>query len=131
MKKLFILFLVASSLILYGCKEIKVTYSESGSTIDMVVGQVLKVELPSNASSGNTWRKIMYNDSIIVKTGKPNYMLADDRIGSAGVYYYRFKTIGPGTTKLVMEYGSKYDDDKKTLKTFDITIVVHENKKKN
>ena len=114
--------------VLYGCKEIKVTFAESGSTIDMIVGQTLKVELPANASSGNTWRKIMYNDSIIVKSGKPNYMLADDRIGSPGVYYYRFKTIGQGKTKLIMEYGNKYDDDKKALKTFEITLIVHENK---
>ncbi|NQU34526.1 MAG: protease inhibitor I42 family protein, partial [Bacteroidetes bacterium] len=112
--------------LLYACKEIKVTYSDSGSTIDMVAGQILKIELPANASSGNTWRKIVYDDSVIVKAGKPNYMLSDDRLGSPGVYYYRFKTVGPGTSKLTMEYGSKYDDDKKAVKVFEITIIVHE-----
>ena len=126
MKKLFLFIVIISVPVLYGCKEIKVTYAKSGSTIDMVVGQILKVELPANASSGNTWRRIAYDDTVIVKSGKPNYMLADDRIGSAGVYYYKFKTVGSGTTKLLMEYGSKYDNDKKAVKNFEITITVHE-----
>ncbi len=126
MNKLLLLSLLCIAAILYGCKEKKVTYTESGTSIDLIIGQILKVELPANASSGNTWRKIAYEDSVIVSKGKPNYMLADDRIGSAGVYYYQFKAIGTGTSILYMEYGSKYDDDKKPVKTFEITVVVHD-----
>lgn len=126
MKRLLIICTIVIIPVFFGCKEKKVSYNESGSTIDLVIGQTLKVELPANASSGNTWRKIAYNDSILVRKGKPNYVLADDRIGSAGVYYYRFKAIAPGTSKLLMEYGSKYDDDKKPVKVFEINVVVHE-----
>jgi len=126
MKRIFLIALIAIIPMLIGCKEKKVSYSDSGNTIDLAVGQILKVELPANASSGNTWRKIAYEDSVLIRKGKPNYMLADDRIGSAGVYYYRFKAIGPGTSKLLMEYGSKYDDDKKPSKVFEITVNVHE-----
>ncbi len=125
MKKFFIVVLLISIATIYSCKEKKVTYAESGSTIELAVGQILKIELPANASSGNTWRKIAYEDSILARNGKPNYMLADDRIGTAGVYYYKFKAVGPGTSKLLMEYGSKYDDDKKAVKIFELTVVVH------
>ncbi len=114
------------STVLLSCKELSVKYSDSGSSVDMVVGQVVKIELPANASTGNTWRKIMYNDSVIVKSGKPNYMLGDDRIGSAGVYYYRFEAVNAGTTELIMEYGSKFDDKKEALKIFTLNINVHE-----
>ncbi len=31
----------------------------------------------------------------------------------------------PDTTSLHMEFGHKYDSDKKTTKTFDLKIVVH------
>lgn len=125
MKRFFIIALMILIPIIYACKEKKVTYSESGSTIDLAVGQILKLELPANASSGNTWRKIAYEDSVLARNGKPNYLLADDRIGSAGVYYYKFKAIGPGTSKLLMEYGSKYDDEKKPVKIFELTVNVH------
>lgn len=128
MKKIIILSLIISLPLIYSCKEKKVTYAQSGSTIDLVVGQLLKIELPANASSGNTWRKIAYEDTVLARKGKPNYMLADDKIGSAGVYYYRFSAVGAGTSKLLMEYGSKYDDAKKPSKIFEITVVVHATK---
>ena len=114
---------------LTACKEIKVDYSYNGKTVDIEMGQVLKIELPSNASSGNTWRKTIYNDSVLVRSGKPNYVLGDDGIGSAGKYYFKFKPIASGTAKIYMEYGNKYDYSKDPLKTFELTVVVHNPKK--
>ena len=125
MKRLIILLAVAL-IPLFGCKERKVTMADNGSTIDLVVGQVLKVELPSDASSGNTWRTFAYEDSVIIRKGKPNYMLGNDGIGGSGVYYFRFKAIGPGTSKLYMEYGNKFGDEEKPLRTFEITLNVHD-----
>ncbi len=124
MKKIFLLLIVLSIPFHYACREIKVTYSESGKTVHMAVDQILKVELPGNTSTGNDWRQIAYNDSVIIRQGKPNYMLADDRMGSPGVYYFRFKAIAAGSSKLVMEYGSKYDSKKEALKTFELDIVI-------
>lgn len=125
MNKLVYLLLICVIPTMYSCKEKKVTYADNGKVIDLVVGQVLKIELPANTSTGNTWRRIAYNDSVIIKKGKPNYMLGDDRIGSPGVYYYRFTAIAEGKSVLQMEYGSKYDDKKPALKNFEITVVVH------
>lgn len=69
----------------YGCKQKLITYADSGSTVYLKVDQILKVELPGNTSTGNDWRKVAYDDNVILRKGKPNYMLGDDRIGSAGV----------------------------------------------
>lgn len=126
MKRFLLLFVIITIPLFYGCREILVKYSDNGETVHMVIDQVLKVELPGNASSGNDWRKIAYEDSVIIRSGKPNYLLGDDRVGSAGVYYFRYKAIGAGTSKLYMEYGSKYDSHKKPVKTFEITVIVHE-----
>ena len=108
----------------YGCKEKLVRYSDSGATVHLKADQILKVELPGNTSTGNDWRKVAYDDNVIIKKGKPNYMLADDRIGSAGVYYFKFRAVAPGVTKLYMEYGSKYDDEKEPVKIFELEVVV-------
>lgn len=128
MKKSIFVFAILIILAFTGCKEIQVKYADSGKTINMVMGQLLKIELPSNASSGNTWRQIAYEDSVLAKSGKPNYVLGDEGIGAAGQYNYRFKTIGTGISKIYMEYGSKYDYSKKPLKIFELTIVVHDKK---
>jgi predicted secreted protein len=92
----------------------------------MTIDQILKIELPGDATSGKDWRKIAYADSLIVKSGKPNYMLGDGGGGSPGVYYFRFKAIAAGTSQLYLEYGSKYDSDENPTKKFEITVVVHE-----
>lgn len=110
--------------IMMGCKELVVTYADSGTTVHLAVDQILKVELPANASTGNNWRKISYNDTVLIKMGKPNYVLSDDRDGAAGKIYYRFKGLAPGTCKLTMEYGSKYDSSKEPVKIFELDVNV-------
>ena len=90
----------------------------------MVVDQILKVELPGDATSGNDWRRIAYEDSVIVRSGRTNYLLGDGA-DSPGIYYFRFKALAEGTSKLIMEYGSKYDSDEKPVKLFEITVIVH------
>jgi len=124
MKKYLILLLIALLPVLYGCKEITVKYEDSGKTIHLMVDQILKVHLPSNASSGNDWRKTAYDDKIINRLGKPNYMLGDGSTGSPGITMFRFKGMEAGETKLFMEYGNKYDSDKEALKVFELTIIV-------
>jgi len=124
MKNIFIILLILMLPFQYGCKEKLVRYTDSGSTVHLKVDQVLKVELPGNTSTGNDWRRVAYDDNVIIKKGKPNYMLADDRIGSAGVYYFKFRAVAPGVTKLYMEYGSKYDDEKEPLKIFELEVIV-------
>jgi len=107
-----------------GCKELVVKMADSGTTVHLAVDQILKIELPGNASTGNNWRKIVYTDSVMVKMGKQNYVLSDERDGSAGVYYFRFKGLAPGTGKIYMEYGSKFDSSKEPLKVFELEVVV-------
>ncbi len=124
MRKYLIIFFIATMIFQYGCKEKLVTYADSGSTVYLKVDQILKVELPGNTSTGNDWRKVTYDDNVILKNGKPNYVLSDERVGSAGVYYFKFRAIAPGVSKLYMEYGSKYDSTKEAIKTFELEVVV-------
>ena len=107
----------------YACKEKIVRYSDSGKTINLVVGQVLKLELPGDATSGSDWRKLTYNDSVLIRKGKPNYMLGSSN-SMPGVYYYRFTAINAGTSKVIMEYGDKFDDDEPATKIFEIEVHV-------
>ncbi len=124
MRNVFIALLLLSIPLMYGCKEKLVTYEDSGTTVHLKAGDVLKVALPGNASTGNDWRKMTYDDQVIVKKGKPNYVLSDDRVGSPGTYYFKFGALAQGETKLFMEFGSKYDDSKDPVKTFELNIIV-------
>ncbi len=127
MKRLLLFSAIISLPLFYGCRELLIKYSDNGTTVNMVVDQILKVELPGDAASGNDWRKIAYEDTVIVRSGRTNYLLGDGT-DSPGIYYFRFKALAAGTSKLIMEYGSKYDSDEKPVKIFEITVVVHEKK---
>lgn len=126
MKRFIFLLLIASLPLYYSCKEKKVTYADNGKTIHLAVNQILRIELPGNASTGNDWRKMEYNDSVIIRKGKGNYMLADTdpMMGNSGIYHFKFLAINPGTSKLYMEYGNKYKYDKAPVKTYELEIVV-------
>jgi len=124
MKKLLIIGLILITGVFYGCREKYITYDNNGETIHLMVDQVLKVALPSNASTGNDWRKTAYDDKIIDRLGKPNYMLSDGRTGSPGVTNFRFKAIKEGESKLYLEYGNKYKSEKEPEKIFEVTVIV-------
>jgi predicted secreted protein len=126
MKNHFWLLLTISLIFLYSCKEKIVRYSDSGKEIEMAVGQVLKIELPGDAASGSDWRKMAYNDAVLIRKGKSNYMLSNSS-SYPGVYYFRFTAINPGKSRIEMEYGSKYDDQKAPTRTFvlDVTVLPH------
>jgi inhibitor of cysteine peptidase len=124
MKKYLLVVFLATLVFQYGCKEKVITYADSGTTVQLKSGQALIVELSGNPSTGNDWRKIIYDDQVIMEDGKRDYKLDDDKIGSGGVYQYHFKALAPGKTKLFMEYGPKYDNQKEALKIFEIEVVV-------
>jgi predicted secreted protein len=125
MKKFLLFIIVASIPIFYSCDEKSVAYEDSGKTIELFPGQYLKVVLPANASTGNIWRKSFYDNKIIGRSGKPNYMLGDDgAIGSSATMTFRFKALKEGKTTLKMLYGNRFDEQAKPLKEFILEIVV-------
>jgi predicted secreted protein len=89
-----------------------------------VVDQILKVQLPGDAASGSDWRQMAYNDSVIIRKGKSNYMLGDGSTSDPGIYIFRFVAKAPGKSKLLMEYGDKYDSDEAATRKFELDIIV-------
>jgi len=126
MKKLLTAVLMIMLVLQFGCKEKRITYADSGSTVYLKVNQPMIIELPGNPSTGNSWRSLEFDENIILKTDDAVFTPNDERIGSPGVYQFTFKAISPGTTKLFMEFGPRYDEEKEALKTFDLEVVVHD-----
>jgi predicted secreted protein len=51
-------------------------------------------------------------------------MLGDGTSSEPGLYTFRFTAIAPGKSKLVMEYGHKYETDEPATRKFELDIVV-------
>lgn len=67
-----------------------------------------------------------YNESVMIQKGKGNYMLSDGdpMMGESGIYHFKFLSINPGKTKLYMEYGNKFKNEKPAVKTYELDIVI-------
>jgi len=128
--RLTFIFLVLSLALLYGCKEKLIKYENSGNTYHVQVDDIIKLQLPGDPSTGNSWRKIFYIDSVIIRAGKKDYKIGDEITGDGGFYYYRFMAIAPGKSAIRMEYGNRFDSKKKTIKYFEITVIVEDLEKK-
>jgi len=125
MKQLSIILLISIIPIFMGCNEIIFSMNDSGKTITVDPGTVIKINLVSNRSTGNSWRTINYNHEIIAQQGEPEYKKSSSNmVGAAGSVSYTFKTLKSGTTNLSMLYGSFSDPDKEPVKKFDLKIVV-------
>ncbi len=116
--------------LLYGCKEKLVKYENSGNTYNVQVDDIIKLQLPGDPSTGNAWRKIFYNDSVLTRVGKKDYKIGDELNGDGGFYYYRFRAIAPGKSTIKMEYGNRFESKKKAIKYFEITVIVEDLEKK-
>ena len=125
MKQLSIILLISIMPIFMGCNEIILSMNDSGKTITVDPGTVIKINLVSNSSTGNSWRTIDYNHEIIAQQGEPVMKRnKSNLIGAAGSVNYSFKALKSGTTNLSMLYGSSINTDKEPVKKFELKIVV-------
>jgi len=126
MRKLFFLLIAIAMPMAYACKEKKITFENNGETIHLTVNQLLLIELPGDENSDSSWRKIEFNNSVLINKGNGNYTLSEKNylLEEQGVYNFRFLAINPGSSRLYMEYGNKNKPKEAPLKTFEIEVVV-------
>ena len=129
---LLVFFLVITTIpFLYGCIQKLVKYEDSGKTFHLLVDDIIKLQLPGDPTTGNAWRKIFYNDSVLIRVGKKNYQIGDEVSGEGGFYYYKFRAVAPGKSVIKMEYGNRFDSKKKSLKNFEINVIVDDENNNN
>jgi predicted secreted protein len=121
----FILLLTVIPLFFMGCKEINLTIENSGQTVKVSKGTIINVELVSNQSTGNIWRKVRFDEDVLMLTGEPTYQKdKSGRMGAPGKVLYIFKAVGTGETDILMEYGAAYDKEKAPVKQFNLKVIV-------
>ena len=101
----------------------EVLESESGSTFNPYIGDVLRVSLPENPATGYVWR---------IKTTSESITLFDETwdnnievIGSKGIHNFEFTVDKPGNMTLLIDYYRAWIPDT-ILRSFKINIAVQD-----
>lgn len=108
-----------------------VTEAENGSTVNIGAGDRLRVELPSNPSTGYSWQTMELNSWVLARTKRPVYtphgVVGTDgqrRVGSGGTLTLEYEAIGAGTSTVKVAYSRPWETNGAPAKTFQLTVVV-------
>lgn len=107
---------------------VTVTESENGSTVNIGTGDRLRVELPSNPSTGYSWQTMELNSWVLARTKRPeDWVVGADRqrmVGSGGKLTLEYEAIGAGTSPVKIAYSRPWETNAAPAKTFQLTVVV-------
>ena len=99
--------------------------SYNGRTIDLRVGDGVKVALAENPSTGYKWEFlsrpepvcVIVNDAYVANT-------AIGTVGSGGVHHWEFRAVGEGTSTVSLAYRRPWEKDAAPAQTFTLTLAV-------
>ncbi len=96
-----------------------------GRTIELTVGQTHTITLPSNPTTGYRWQLIAPFDEGILKLSGSEYKKPDSKLlGAGGHELWTFQAVGPGKTRIVMEYVRPWEKDGKAARTASFSVIV-------
>lgn len=125
---LFVTFLAAGMLAACGGETKPSVYTEadSGSTVEVAVGDSFTVCLRENPSTGYSWREEhsagleLLSDRLLEPTPSPS----PGMVGVPGTREFVFRAATAGTQSVSAVYARPWDEDATGRKTFSLTIDV-------
>jgi inhibitor of cysteine peptidase len=83
----------------------KLTEADNGKPVTLSVDQTLSLTLPSNPSTGYSWKITSDDRAVLVPLGEPQFNVSGTpRPGAGGTETFNFKAVAPGTTTLTLVY---------------------------
>ncbi|MDP8298876.1 MAG: protease inhibitor I42 family protein [Candidatus Tantalella remota] len=113
---------------LVGCgtgKDVSICV-EGNRMTDINRGQLLKIELEANATTGYIWElSDSVNKGVLNRVGKYRYIRKSRRIGSSGIQLFRFRGTKKGQARLVFEYRRPWEKEEKPARRYTVRVIVH------
>jgi inhibitor of cysteine peptidase len=92
-----------------GCVGEVKTYTDSGQTIDIGVGQEFVIALGSNRTTGYGWQE-SYDENMLRLVEKTyEEETEEDVVGAGGIEYFRFRTLEAGETEITLVYKQPWE----------------------
>ena len=119
---------VLAALTVLGCKapEVIDVKIDGDKTVGLRMGQLLRLKLDSNPTTGYSWDIASMADSGVVRQfGKMHYVRVGEMMGSGGYQLYRIKPLKQGTATIRFEYKRPWEKDTEPAKKHTVRIVVN------
>lgn len=110
-------------------QELAIDYSQSGEEIEAAPGDVVRLTLDSNATTGFQWQLVGNTNEAAVTLLDNQYVAPEESegeplLGAGGREEWAFKAASEGKSELRLEYSQPWEGGTKADKTFTLTVVV-------
>jgi inhibitor of cysteine peptidase len=97
------------------------TETDNDRTMDIAVGDTVRISLPENATTGYRWAIDRVDDDVIEAVGSdPHY--AKNAVGSGGDVVFTFKGRKSGSGEIVLKYWRHFEGDASVQKRFRVRL---------
>jgi inhibitor of cysteine peptidase len=108
-------------------KTYEMTRDDNGKTLKVKVGDVIRVKLKSNRTTGYSWALTGKTDAKVLKSGEVEYKVDEHPAGMVGVGgndFCTFTALAPGKTDISLGYARPWEKDKEPAQAFKLTVEV-------
>lgn len=108
-------------------KTYEMTMDDNGKTLKVKVGDVIRVKLKSNRTTGYSWALTGKTDAKVLKSGEVEYKVDEHPAGMVGVGgndFCTFTALTPGKTEIALGYARPWEKDKEPAQAFKLTVEV-------
>ncbi len=113
-------------------KTYEMTRDDNGKTLKVKVGDVIRVKLKSNRTTGYSWALTGKTDAKVLKSGEVEYKVDEHPAGMVGVGgndFCSFTALAPGKTDISLGYARPWEKDKEPAQAFKLTVEVEDDAK--
>jgi inhibitor of cysteine peptidase len=97
------------------------TEADNDKTVDLRVGETVRVSLPENATTGYRWAIDRLDEDVIEAVGsEPNY--PGGAVGSGGHVVFTFKAKKAGSGEVTLKYWRHFEGDKSITNRFRLRL---------
>ena len=108
-------------------KTHELSKDDNGKTLKVKVGDVIRVKLKGNRTTGYSWALTGKLDEKVLKSDGNEYKVDEHPAGMVGVGgsdVWTFSVLAPGRTEIALGYARPWEKDKEPAQTFKLTVEV-------
>jgi inhibitor of cysteine peptidase len=106
-----------------GLTMLPLVETDNDRTVEVRLGDVVRITLPENASTGYRWTIDRYDEDIIEALGsEPRYPAGD--VGSGGEIAFNFKAKKAGSGEIALKHWRHWEGDRSVIGRFRVRLNV-------